>query len=206
MDVDIRRLPEVGRDAELVGVRAHPRERRLHRLFHDVPELAGQRERAGSLHPRRLDEQDVASGRGPGQPDRDARLARPLLGLLELEARHAEERRDQIGRHAHRLAAPLGPAPRDLPAHAGDLALEIPHAGLTRVPAGQQAQSLGRELDVHHRLETVLAGLLGHEVPLRDGDLLLLGVPGQRNDFHAIAQRRRHRVHHVRGRDEEHAR
>src|SRR2546427_5852580 len=41
--VDVRRLPEVGSDAELVGVGADPRERRLHRLLHDVAQLSGQR-------------------------------------------------------------------------------------------------------------------------------------------------------------------
>src|SRR2546427_10958820 len=131
--VDVRRLPEVGSDAELVGVGADPRERRLHRLLHDVAQLSGQRESAGALHPRCLDEQDVAARGGPRETDRDARLPRPLLGLLELEARHAEERRDHVGRDAHRLRAPLRAAPRDLPEDAGDLALEVPYPGLARV-------------------------------------------------------------------------
>ena len=37
-------------------------------------------------------------------------------------------------------------------------------------------------------------------------DLLLLGVSGELDDLHAVAQRRRDRVEHVRRRDEQHPR
>src|SRR5881628_1192122 len=63
-------------------VRAHPGERRLRRLLHDVAELAGQCQRALALHPRRLDEEDVAARRGPGEPDGHPRHPRALLQLL----------------------------------------------------------------------------------------------------------------------------
>jgi hypothetical protein len=43
-------------------------------------------------------------------------------------------------------------------------------------------------------------------VLLRDGDLLLFRVPGEVDDLHAVTQRRRHRVEHVRRGHEQHAR
>ena len=55
-------------------------------------------------------------------------------------------------------------------------------------------------------LEAVFARLLGHQVPLGDGDLLLLGVAGQRDHLHAVAQGRGHGVDHVGRGDEEHPR
>ena len=51
-----------------------------------------------------------------------------------------------------------------------------------------------------------LLALLLHEVLLRDLDLLRLGVAVQPQNFHAVLQRSRDGVQHVRGGDEEHLR
>ena len=48
------------------------RQRRLRALAHDLAELAGQDQPALAGHARRLDKQDVAADRRPGEPGRDA--------------------------------------------------------------------------------------------------------------------------------------
>ncbi len=50
----------------------------------------------------------------------------------------------------------------------------------------------------------MVGDLLGDEVLDRDLELLLLGVARQLEHLHAIAQRRRNRIEHVRGRQEQH--
>ena len=93
VQVDLRVLVERRIDAVVLRVGAEPRERRARRLLHHVAELAGQRQRAAALHPRRLDEEHVAAGRRPGEADRDARVLGAVLDLLVEEARRAEHLR-----------------------------------------------------------------------------------------------------------------
>ncbi len=52
----------------------------------------------------------------------------------------------------------------------------------------------------------MLLALSRHEVAPRDVQLVLLRVAREADDLHAIQQRRRDRLQHVRGRDEEHVR
>ena len=54
--------------------------------------------------------------------------------------------------------------------------------------------------------QTVVLTLFLHEISLGNLQLLELGVAGERDDLHAIAQRRRDRVERVGGADEEHLR
>ena len=49
----------------------------------------------------------------------------------------------------------------------------------------------------------MLGGLLGDQVPPRDGDLLFLRVPGELQHLHPVPQGRRHGVQDVGGRDEQ---
>src|SRR5206468_8544435 len=136
---------------------------RLHRLADDGGPLNGRRQRTLALPPPALDGEDVAADRRPCETDRHTRDARTLLDLFELEPRHAQEGRDEVGTDPYGVGAPLGTPPRHFPAHARDLPLEIADAGLTRVAAGQEAQRFRRELDVDGRIEAVLPRLLGHE-------------------------------------------
>src|SRR5207244_3993368 len=55
-------------------------------------------------------------------------------------------------------------------------------------------------------VQAVVPRLLGHEMLLCDGHLLLLGVAGEVDDLHPVPQRGRHRVDDVRGGDEEYPR
>ena len=109
----------------------------------------------------------------------------------------------ELRRHLDLVLVAFGAAPRDLAADGADLALEIADAGFTRVAADHRAQALVGER--HLRLgEAVVLHLLGDQVIARDRELLFLGVAGELEHFHAIAQRRRNRVEHVRRRDEQH--
>ena len=61
MQVDFGVLEEVGVSAVRCRVRAEPRKCRPRRFLHDVPELARERQRGRTRHPRRFDEQDIAA-------------------------------------------------------------------------------------------------------------------------------------------------
>src|SRR4030065_265410 len=79
--------------------------------------------------------------------------------------------------------------------------LQAGPAGFARVEAHDIA---------HHRLahrdlaflQAVVLALLRHEVAHRNIDLLVLGIPGQADNFHAVEQRRRN-IQAVGGRSEE---
>ena len=84
-----------------------------------------------------------------------------------------------------------------------DLPLQVAHAGLTRVLADDGAD---RVLGQSHlvRAQAVRRQLLGDEEDLRDVDLLDLGVAGEVQHLHAVAQGGRNRVKGVGGGDEHH--
>ena len=128
-------------EAQLLRVRAHPRERGLRRLPHHVAELSGDRERALARVRGRLDEEDVAAdgrvGEAGGDPGLGGALARvgreaarpePLAGpgLVDLDARRAV-----LGDLARRLAAQVGDSP-----------FEVADARLARVLADDDAQDV----------------------------------------------------------------
>ena len=74
--------------------------------------------------------------------------------------------------------------------------------GLARVALDDLAQRVVGELDLGPA-EAVLLDLARHQVALGDLELLLLGVAGELDHLHAVAQRRRDRLELVRGGDEE---
>src|SRR6266542_6957906 len=64
--------------AELLRMRAHPRQRRLRGLLHHVTELAGDREPSLARVGGRLEEEDVAAHRGERESGRNPRIGRAL--------------------------------------------------------------------------------------------------------------------------------
>ena len=76
VDVDVRLLEHVRRDAELLRARLDERQRGLRAFLHHVAQLSGQDELAVARHARRFDEQDVAADRRPRETGRDARTRR----------------------------------------------------------------------------------------------------------------------------------
>jgi hypothetical protein len=91
-----------------------------------------------------------------------------------------------------------------------DLALQAADTGLARVLANDGAQRLVGDLDVLHRriraFQAVRLELALDEVTLGDLELLLFGVAGELDDLHAVAQRARDGVEHVRRGDEQNLR
>ncbi len=131
VQVDVRLL-EVDGDAEILDVRAHPRQTRARRLLHHVAELAGQDQGPLAGHRGGLDEEDVAAGRRPGEAGGDARDLRPL-GRLRVELLRPEDVGDGSPGSGSDRRAVLGHLDRDGADDAGDLALEVAHARLARV-------------------------------------------------------------------------
>src|SRR5581483_2229175 len=159
-------------DAELAGVRAHPRERRLRRLPHHLAELPGDAKPAAARIRRRLDEEHVAAGGGVGEPGRDAGLGGALAHLAR-EAPRPQPLAETLLVEADLLRLPLRDLRRRLPADVGDPALEVANARLARVLADDRAQERRRDRELR-ALEPVRRQLLGDEVAPRDPELLLL--------------------------------
>ena len=87
VDVDVARLEQLRVDAEPDRAALDQRQRRLRALAHHLAELAGQDEAALAGNAGRLDEQDVAADRRPGEPGRDPGDAGAHLDLALEPAR-----------------------------------------------------------------------------------------------------------------------
>src|SRR5438876_2914177 len=198
-------LEEALRHAELRVVRSHVAERRDGRLFHDLLDLTGEDELLllrSLVHDRRLDREDVAAVLGHRNAGGRADLVF-LLGQTVVVPLGTEVRREVLGLDLDRLGLALGDRARDLAVDRADLPLEVADAGLARVLADEPEE----RVVAHHQLaflEAVLLQLLRQEEALRDMHLLVLGVAGEPDDLHAVAERRDDRVLDVRGRDEDH--
>ena len=83
-----------------------------------------------------------------------------------------------------------------------ELALELPHAGLTGVLGDDRLEDGVAHLDLVVA-QSVPVALPRPEVATCDRDLLVDGVAVEANDFHPVEQRPRDRVGDVRGRDED---
>ena len=172
------------------------------RLLHDAPELAIQdeivmpgRQNAG------FNEQDIAASFGPCDAGCHSRARHAKSDFLMKPWR--AEVVGQVGR-THDVAS-VGVAGA---CHArGDL----PHDGYR---AGAPAVSRRLRLCTRRRsaewlrpqsspARPMLLQLPRHEIAAGDMELLLFAVSGQREDFHAVAQRRMNRLELVRGGDEE---
>ena len=101
-----------------------------------------------------------------------------------------------------RLGPALGDGARDLAADAADLALEVPQPGLARVGADDLRRPRRPRSARFSGVRPFSRELLRDQVPLRDLELLLLGVAGELDHLHAVAQRRRDGVEDVRRGDE----
>ena len=180
-------IPNVAR------VRAHPGQRRLHRLLHHLAELAGHGEAALALHLVGFDEEDVAAGRRPRQADGHARTLGALGDFAfgaDLHAAQHVVMLHQLRRDHHLVGLAFGDAARLLAADGADGAFEVANAGFARVVANDEADRLFRELDLLVR-DAVLFDLPRDQVLEGDVHLLFFGVALQLDDLHAIAQRLR---------------
>ena len=151
-----------------------------------------------------LHEQDIPTGRRPGQTRRDTRAGGPLSHLVE-EPRLAEVRHYAVGGDPDRLASSLGQPTGHLPGHRCDLPIEVPHAGLAGVPPHDLADGFRLEGQLVRR-EAMRGQHFRDQILSGDPDLLLVRVPGQHQDLHPVTQGPGDGVECVGGGDEQYLR
>src|ERR1700722_8426524 len=81
MDVQIMVGKEIFGHAQPVRVGPYPGQRRLHRFLHNLANLPGHGESAFAFHGVGFDEEDVATGRSPGQAHTYSRAFRAFSDL-----------------------------------------------------------------------------------------------------------------------------
>ena len=121
-----RAMPSVG------GVRPDPGQRRASGLAHHVAQLAGEDEVLLALHHRDLDGDDVTADLGHDEARGGPGLVLGLQ-LAVLEARRAQVVLELLDVDDGLALAALGHRAGDLAHDVGELALEVPDAGLLRV-------------------------------------------------------------------------
>ena len=202
VDVDVRTRDGLFRNAELIGVRLGVGERRSGGLFHDVAQLSSQHELTFAPHDARLDEHDVAADRRVVHAGGNAHLV--FAGFaLRVNLGASNQLLHVGGVHCDVLGLTVGDPPRNLARQLADLALQLPHAGLTRITRDDLAQ---RRVGDRQLLggQTVLANLPRNQIPPGDLELLTLSVPREVDGLQAVEQWSRDALLEVRGRDEQH--
>ena len=203
--MDVEPAGEPGRfDPELRRVRSDERQRDLRRLLHHVAELTGEGQPLALVLARCLDEQDVPTRAGHGEPCRDAGDRRAFRHLLEREALAA-----QVAPHVFAVnddrsrCIAGGELGRDLAEGLAQLPLEVAHTRFPRVGRHDLAERVVR--DGHLVLtEPVALDLPRHQVMPGDGDLLVFRVPVEPKHLHPVEQRSGDRLGDVARRDEQH--
>ena len=118
---------------------------------------------------------------------------------VRLEVFSFDEVVDRRGRLSSAVAA--RDFARDLAQPGCELALEIADAGFGGVIANRSQDRVVGDRDLLRRQAVVLEQFRD-QMFLRNLQLLGLGVAGEPDHFHAVAQRRRHRVEDIRCADE----
>ncbi len=188
VDVEGLLLEDHGVEPQLAAAGADVGQARPGRLLHDAPQLAGEDEVVLAVHLRGLDLHDVAAGIGHDQAGHDTDLVL-LLQLAVVEAGRTDVLLEVVG-----LDLDLGPGvgghlAGDLAGDRGDLALDVPDAGLTGEGLDHPDQGPLLEGQLLGRQPVVLE-LLGDQELLGDPQLLELGVARQRDDLHPVAEGR----------------
>ena len=168
VDMDVVLLEQGRIDAQLRRPALHQAQRRLGALAHHLAELARQDQPAAAGRAGRLDEQDVAADRRPGETGRDARQADAHRDLV-LEARPAQQLLGSVA-----LADPslgrraFGDVDRDMAQRPADLALEAAHAGLARIAADDLAAAPHRRSSTCSGVSAIGLQLAPHQIALGD--------------------------------------
>ena len=176
MHVDVALLEGLAVDAERGRAALDEGQRGLRALLHDVAQLSGEDEPAASLDPARLDEEDVAAHRRPGEP-RGHPGDGQAHGDLPLEAAWSEDRRQVFDIQVDGCSGTLGDLHRHAAEDLADLALEVSYPRLAGVIADDRAQGLVGERGLPGS-ESVGLELAPDQIAPADLDLLLLGVAG----------------------------
>ena len=175
-------------ELQLLGVRAHPRQRRLRRLLHHLAELACHSELAPARVRLRLDVEDVAADRRVREPGRHAGVGGAPAGLGREAARPEPLARELLGR---RRSAPRCPRATCTAAfrQRSPIRRSSPRTPASRVYSRARSRNTASPISIRSRVEPVLGDLPWHEVALRDPELLLLGVAGELDHVHPVEQR-----------------
>ena len=183
-------------------------QRGARRLLHHVAELPGEDQVVvPGRQQARFDEQHVAAGFGPRHAGGDAGPRDAERHLL-LESRRPEVLRHVVGvarRWVGGAVAGAGDARGDLPRDRADLPLEVPHARLRACSRSMIRRIAASSNVTCSGVSPCSSSWRGTRYRLRDVQLLLLAVAGERDDFHPVEQRRMNRAELVRRRDEQHA-
>ena len=132
-------------DTERFSVRADVGQRRLRALAHDVAQHPGEDQPLlAARHHRRLDEEDIAAGRRPGQTRGHAGTIGALGDLVE-KARPAQIVGHVLRRHLAGSGLPLDDVARDFAGNGGDLPFQVAHARLAGVVTHDAAQRVVRD-------------------------------------------------------------
>ncbi len=132
---------------QLVGIRPHPGQRRLHGLLHHLADLPGHGEAALAFHGVGFDKQNIAAGGRPGQADHHAG-ALGALGNFAFAADFDPTQKflnDFLGHH-QLFGFAFRQPPRLLAANGADVPLQVAHPGFARVVADEVAHGFRREI------------------------------------------------------------
>src|SRR5260370_27036803 len=148
-------------------IRPGPGQWRLPRLLHALADLSGHGKAALALHLVGFDEEDVATGRRPGQTDSHAGALGALGDLsVDTDLDPAQELLDNLARDHQLLGLPFGDPARLLAANGADVPLQVAHACLPRVVAADEGNRVFRKIDLLP-LYHLFFDLLGHSGTLR---------------------------------------
>ena len=186
---------------QLVGMGADVGMGGLDRFFHDVTQLTGQGQARLSLHQGGFDMQDLATHRCPGQTIDHTDLVVVQI-LLAQVFRRPQESMQPLGSHLDAFLRTFRHLAGHLATDRTDIAFQVAQAGFTGVLGNNLADDVIVKTDMLV-LQPVFLDLARHQIALGDLQLLLLGVAGQADNLHTVAQGRRHRVDLV-GRGDEH--
>ena len=192
-------------DAERFCMPPDVAERRECAFLHDVAERTGELQFAAARHLDGLDLERCAAAAGPCHAGHDAD-ARDVLAFVAGELARAEQFADQLVVHDDRFfrrqpAVLLHESADELAADRGDGAFQTADARLHGVVLDDLER--GTVLEAHERVvEAIFHHLARDQVAFRDLLLFERGVAGQADDLHAVEQRTRDGLQHVRGRDE----
>ena len=200
VDVEVVFLENLGVNLPLFGVGPDVAEGGLGAFAHDVAKGAGEGDGAFAGHHGGFDEEDVAAGAGPCEAGADAGFGAAFDHVGEVFGR-AEEIFQVLAGNDDAGGAALDEAAGGASAGDGNGAFEVADAGFTGVLADHAGEGIFLD-DELVAFEAVLGELAWDEVLGGDVDFFLLGVAGEVDDLHAVAERGRDRFELVRGGDE----
>ena len=147
-----------------------------------------------------------AASIGESRSDTDLVLERCVIGI---ERRRSEQFLEIVDarRVCFAVASPRPPpAFAQLSRNPRDPALQLAHAGFTRIATHDRRQNVAAPNVTSSFVESVRLDLPRQQILPRDRHLLVIQITGEANDLHSVAQRLGNAGQTIRGRDEQHLR